>query len=200
MRVRAALTCAVSILLLAGCAGGAEGEESVDFDQTPPGTAETTQQPDAGSVDPGPDPEPGENGAAPGADEGASVDDVLGNTELPLAVGDCFGLEDEIQLDPIPCSGPHIYEVVGIVLDWPHEDYKGSFEARVAGDEAMMRACEAEATSYFGYDPVDVGIMVDHDRPQFWGHEDKVVCSAHSGPDVETVRDEVVGSFEDRGW
>lgn len=191
------MICVLSIFVLVGCAGGPEGEEPVA--PPPPGTAATTHQSSPGPASPSEVAEPEASSAASDAEEGG-LDDILGGTNLPLAVGDCFGLEDEIQLDPIPCSGPHIFEVVGIVLDWPYEDYEGSFEAGVAGDEAMRQACKSQATAYFGYDPVDAGIMVDHNQPQFWGHEDKVVCSAHSGPDVETVRDEVVGSFEDRGW
>lgn len=133
-------------------------------------------------------------------DEGdtSGLDGLVG--EISLSLGDCWGLEDEIELDPIPCDGPHVFEVVGIIEDWPYEQYEGGFEEGAAGEDAMMDACDVEAAAYFGYDPLDEGIMVDHDTPAFWGREDVVFCSAHSGPDVEYVRDEVVGSFADRGW
>lgn len=165
---------ALTAVLLSGC-----GDEDPSTDEAAPAT-ETS---------------------AEAGEEQPSLDELTGLTsEFPLEVGDCWGLEDEIQLDPIPCDGPHIYEVAGIIYDWDYEQYQGGFEEGVAGDEAMTDACAAEAAAYFGYDPIDQGIMVDHNEPKFWGHEDKVVCSARSGPDVEFVEDEVVGSFADRGW
>ncbi len=177
MRMTTLAGVALATVLLAGC-----GDDDPSADEAAPTT------------DPA---------VAVEADEEEPVDagDLSGLTsDFPLEVGDCWGLEDEIELDPIPCDGPHIYEVAGIIYDWDYEQYEGGFEEGVAGDEAMADACAAEAAAYFGYDPIDQGIMVDHNEPKFWGHEDKVVCSAHSGPDVEFVEDEVVGSFEDRGW
>lgn len=138
---------------------------------------------------------PDETTAAAGSEgETSPVEDGLDllTDEPDLAIGDCWGLEDEIMLDPVPCDGPHIYEVVGIVEDW-------EFELSIEADQAMMDACDAEAAAYFGYDPVDEGIMVAPGEPKFAG-QDLLYCSAHSGPDVEFVGDEVTGSFADRGW
>jgi hypothetical protein len=166
---------AVLALLLAACGNDAEpdGAASADADDT---TA--TEDVDE----------------APGADVVDGLD-----FDFPIAVGHCWGRDAEVELDPFPCSEPHVYEVVGIIEDWDRDQYSGSFDAMVEGDEAMMDACEAAGIAYFGYDPLDEGIIVDHDQPQYWGHEDKLVCSAHSGPGTEYVRDEVVGSYADRG-
>jgi hypothetical protein len=137
-------------------------------------------------------------------DPGASSGEVGGEVGLPVSevtldVGDCWGRDDEIVLDPIPCSGPHIFEVVGMVTDWDHEQYAGGFEQGVAEDEAMRDLCDGFAADYFRRDPLDDGIATDHGEPKYYGQPEVVVCSAHSGPGVDPFRSEIEGSFADRG-
>src|SRR5699024_4083726 len=146
----------------------------------PADAAATATTPDDGATTDGSDDDAG--GGADG-DE-LSLDELLGQTEMPLEVGDCWGLEDEIQLDPIPCDGPHIYEVAAIIEGWPYEQREGGFEKGVEGYEAQRDACDAAVQGYFGGDFSEQGISIDHNRPQFMGHEDTIVCSAHGAADT----------------
>lgn len=188
MRLTKPAALALTAVLLAACGS------SDDADPTPAPSSATTTTPDDATGDTG-----DATGDADADDEELSLDDLLGQTEITLAVGDCWGREDEIELDPIPCDGPHIYEVAAIIEDWPYEQYEGGFEKGVEGDEAQRDACNAAARTYFGGDFSEQGITVAHNQPQFMGHEDTIVCSAHGAPDTEIFREEVTGSYESRG-
>lgn len=181
-------------LLLTACLLAACGSDDGP-DPTPAAAATTATTPDDGATSEGAD----DDADGDADDDELSLDELLGQTEMPLEVGDCWGLEDEIQLDPIPCDGPHIYEVAAIIEDWPYEQYEGGFEKGVEGDEAQRDACDAAAQGYFGGDFSEQGISIDHNRPQFMGHEDTIVCSAHGAPDTDVFREEVTGSYESRG-
>ncbi len=191
MRLTKPAALVLTAALLAACGGGD------DPDPTAPPTASATGTSSAPSDD-GTDDGTDDDGAASDDDE-LTLDELLGQTEITLAVGDCWGRTDEIELDPIPCDGPHVYEVAAIIEDWPYEQYEGGFEKGVEGDEAQRDACDAAAQGYFGGDFSEQGITIDHNRPQFMGHEDTIVCSAHGAPDTEVFREEVTGSYESRG-
>lgn len=191
MRLTKPAALLLTVALLAACGN----DDSPDPTPAPADVAATAATPDDGATSDGADDDA--DGDADG-DE-LSLDELLGQTEMPLEVGDCWGLEDEIQLDPIPCDGPHIYEVAAIIEDWPYEQYEGGFEKGIEGDEAQRDACDAAAQGYFGGDFTEQGISIDHNRPQFMGHEDTIVCSAHGAPDTDVFREEVTGSYESRG-
>ncbi|SFF17595.1 hypothetical protein SAMN04488035_1810 [Flavimobilis marinus] len=194
------LTKPAALLLTAALLAACGNDVGPDPTPAPADAAATATTPDDGATTDGSDDDAG--GGADDQDAGddeLSLDELLGQTEMPLEVGDCWGLEDEIQLDPIPCEGPHIYEVAAVIEDWPYEQYEGGFEKGVEGDKAQHAACDAAAAAYFGPGYQDKGIVIDHNEPKFMGHEDKIVCSAHGDPATETYEEEVTGSYESRG-
>lgn len=123
-----------------------------------------------------------------------------------LQVGDCWGKQDDIDLEGHSCAEPHVYEVVGVVDDFDPAAFEGDglswLDAEIAKDEARTAICESAFEQYFGMplhsDPV-AGIAVDA-TPDYPMMPNLVVCSAHSGPDIEYYRGEVAGSYADRGF
>lgn len=138
----------------------------------------------------------------PSAEEQTTSDlsDFLDEPSI-LKVGECWGLVDELQFDAAPCESPHVFEVVGVIHDWPYEQYRGSLKRRIAGDDAKMEACNAHGARYFGYDYGEKGILVDHDEPIYAGHPEVVVCSASGGPLLtqRPPQKNLPGSYADRG-
>ncbi|NDL60662.1 septum formation family protein [Phytoactinopolyspora mesophila] len=140
-----------------------------------------------------------------GLDE-ADLDELFsdfGGAADPLRTGQCWGLKESVEQDPIPCDQPHVYEVVGVFDDFDHDKSEGplTFEELQEETAAKRELCEGAFAEYFGfsYEEQDTPTIVVDPMPTYLGQPELVVCSAHSGPGVETYMDEVVGSFADRG-
>jgi hypothetical protein len=194
MRLATPAVVLVSALLLAGCGDDGPADGGTTGSDRETSTATPTSTPTEDATEDATDDDPSEDDS----DDEPSLEDLLGDTEVTLDVGDCWGLEDEVQLDPIPCDGPHIYEVVAIIEEWDHEPYEGGFDARAAGEDALRDACDAASAGYFG-GVVPEGVTIAYDEPEFMGRRDIVVCSAHGDMDTEVFREEVTSSYEDRG-
>lgn len=231
-RTRAlAAASALAALLLAGCGGDQSGDDG-NGGNAPDAVAGAGDAADAG--DAGEDVDGADSGPADTDDDPdldavnaeleqaqAELDELMeeyheefgdsselpgGFGSVPLQVGDCWGIESDIDFDPRPCSQAHIYEVNAVIDDFDPADYAepgyedlGGFEQGQAEYEARISACEAAFAGYFGY-PHDTDHGIAYEPTPEHGIPDLVVCSAHSSPDVEFYRDEVEGSLEDRGF
>jgi hypothetical protein len=114
-----------------------------------------------------------------------------------LQVGDCFnsGTEEEIDnVDAVPCSQPHAYEVFA-VADYNGAEYPAT---DLQFEEAFFEVCVPPFEDYVGVPYEDSVLWASAITPTQAGWDDgdhEFVCHLHQDPGVDQIPDPLTGSM-----